>query len=524
MKKKLFKVYALLLIVSMAFSSCLFGCRKSDEDTQAKGSGTKATASAGKTAAKSMETTKGTSTGTASGSLSAGRTPSTSEQQGGNESEGEQEQSGSDNSLPSEYAVEKTFDLQGRVIRVICSLKESLQWPVEDGTRLGEVRTKMVKEAEEKFNCKFAFELFTSWEQLQSDVENSVMAGVYYADVVRMQRTIAFPKWEKNNIILPLNDYIDFDQPVYKQYDQIHGLLNPDKIYSFFICGFLTPIGVFYNKDLLAREGLPDIHELADNGQWNWETFADMAMKLTHDFNGDGIIDQWGAGADNSSTMCISFMRSNLAAMIDRTDDNKFVYNLYDPKALRALQFVSDLYTHYKVIPSSSVLPYFQKGQAAMYIKDAWYGANLQKAGLTNFGFEIMPDGPDNPGTGYMREQGSHMFFFPSNIKDPEGVVNAVAYWNVLWDESKSDYLTVEDMLLSGAQTYFTSEEDIDNFIDIMKTRKIYYDYIGYFDPAQDEMRKAVFYPISVKASSPVSSIESLRSMIENIIEDALAK
>jgi hypothetical protein len=242
-------------------------------------------------------------------------------------------------------------------------------------------------------------------------------------------------------------------------------------------------------------------------------------------FNGDGIIDQWGIGADSATAMCTAMMRSNLAAMVERTDDGKLVYNLQNSKALKALQYVSDLYHTYKVMPNKNILTDFRNGAAAMYVKDAWYGANLKGFGMTNVGWEIIPYGPDNPGNLYMREQGSHMFFFPKNLVDPEAVVNATAWWNVAWDESKSDYLTIEDMELSNAMSYFDTEENINNFMDIIKTHKIIYDYVEYFETtgkARSLITTNVFNKIAAQSVAPMSDIEAIKPQIQDIIDQTM--
>lgn len=423
-------------------------------------------------------------------------------------------------------AVEKVYDLKGRVLKVIASSKDAFMWPIEDGTRQGEVRTKMVREAEEKYNCKFEFELFKSWAILDRDVVNAVMAGINYCDIFRMIRSTAMPKYEKMNTILSLNDYVDFSQPVYQKYDQINGVLYPDKIYAFYICTPLTPIGVFYNRDILERNGIQDIQNLDTEGNWTWNAFIDIAVRTTQDIDGDGIIDQWGVGSDNAAALCIALMRSNLAAMVDRNTAGEYVYNLQNPKALKALQFVSDLYFTYRVAKVASVLTDFNNGKAAMYVKDAWYGAYLRKG--QNLGFEIIPDGPDNPGDAYMREQGSHMYFFPANLVDPEPVINATAHWNVLWDDRKSDYLTDEDMVVSQAKVYFDyNETNVNNFLDMIKNRKIQYDYVEYFETTgkvKTIMTSNVFLKIASEPVAPMHNIDAIKLQCQELINEAMVK
>ncbi len=542
-RKSSLKQYRLLAIamVIFIFASIISGCGKPDDSSQASAGSVKATASAAKTTIKSTSTAK-TGATAATGTSAAGTTAAGSESNNvstaDNTENGEaivpdnggnaQKTDGSDDSAGiQESTTEKAFDLKGREIKVIVSnLKSNTEAPYEDGSRQGEVRTKMVREAEVKYNCKLVFEQYKSWTILMKDIETSVISGVYYCDVFRMVRAYALPKYEKLNIILPINDYVNLDLPAYKKRDNINGVLYPDKYYAFALAGPLTPIGVFYNTSITEREGIPDIQGIAAAGNWNWDTFTDIAVKLTHDLDGDGIIDQWGVGADNAQTLNMALMRSNLAAMIDITPDHQYVYNLQSPKALKALQFASDLYFTYKVAKVSSVLTDFRNGKAAMYIKDAWFGANLKSYGMNTTRFEIIPDGPDNPGDAYMREQGSHMFFFPSNISDPDAVVNVTSYWNILWDETKSDYLTDEDILMSNALTYFDNEADMSNFIKMVTTRKITYDYIEYFETtgkAKTIITANVFDKIAAERIAPMGNIDAIKYQIQEIIDQTMS-
>lgn len=128
---------------------------------------------------------------------------------------------------------------------------------------------KLLKEAEEKFNCKFTFDIVSAEGITREGFESAMLAGVYYTDAVRFTRHRVLPVYEKNGMILSLNDYFDFNQPVFKQYDQIEGILYPERIYAFFILTILTPRVIFYNKGILNREGLPDLHDLHNQGMWN---------------------------------------------------------------------------------------------------------------------------------------------------------------------------------------------------------------------------------------------------------------
>ncbi len=247
---------------------------------------------------------------------------------------------------------------------------------------------------------------------------------------------------------------------------------------------------------------------------------------MTHDFDGDGIIDQWGIGADSVTILCTAMLRSNLAAMVDRTVEGQYVYNLQDAKALKALQFTSDLVHTYKVTANANLRNNFINGTMPMYIGTSVSAASYYKFGTTgptNFGFEILPSGPDNTGDYYMREQSSHMWFFPRNISEPEAAINAFAWWQVAWDESKSDYLTFDDMNKSSAQIWLGAAKDgemeVNRYMDAVHSSTIVYDYIEYFGSVKTLMTNNVFNLVGKERISPVSNIEAIKLQSQEIID-----
>jgi len=534
-KFNLFRIVAVLLAFMM-FISVFAGCRKDGESestaSAAKSStatASKATATASKTAAataNASSTTKNT-TETGSNTQEDDRKEVSEADNTGSTNESSENNDNSNNDVgPVEEA--KTYNLNGRVLKLITSSK-TLGYPdPEGGTRVTEVMYKLMKEAEEKFNCKFEFEFANNISDIARAFESAMLAGVYYADAVRMNRATAIPKHEVNNLILAVNDYIDLNKPVFKMYDQINGLVNPDKIYAFYILTILTPRATVYNKEILTREGLPDLHDLVANGNWNWDTFVDIAVRTTKDLDGDGIIDLWGIGASSAQEMCISMLYSNLASMVERSADGRYVYNLQSPKALKSLQLAGDLYHTYKVTENRNMRNDFINGKVTMIFEPNASNVKSQYTdkGMTNVGCEILPLGPDNPGNRYMREQGSHMWFFPSNISDPEAVINAMAWWQVAWDDSKSDYLTFEDMNLSQAQTWLGAtsepEKEVNCYMNDIRNATVVYDYVEYFSPSKSTMNSKVFSVLAKQQKSPAADIESIKFEIQGVIDEIM--
>ena len=179
------------------------------------------------------------------------------------------------------------------------------------------------------------------------------MAGIKFADFIPHTTHNGTIPFIKNKVIIPLDDYIDFDEPIMKANKSMKVTEYWGKHWGIIYYNTLTLGTVQYNKDLLDREGQPDILELYENDIWNWSTFLDIAIACTKDTNGDGITDQWGVTAPSDADFVNKIVHSNGVASIQKVDD-KFVYNYYTPEGQRALQFVSDLAHVYKVYKSSA--------------------------------------------------------------------------------------------------------------------------------------------------------------------------
>jgi multiple sugar transport system substrate-binding protein len=321
MMGKSYKISVLIIAASIivsVFSACMKG---KDNDAQVTGNMAKTSAKTMTTVAKTTvkeSTSSSPVSDNMTDSIVTGGTgeskPETNDniEENDNIANGNTEEaideSGSDQAID-----EKVFDLKGREIRVVYF--NIIQIPtLELGTKEGELKYNLMKEAEEKYNCKFKFDLVSTNQNVYfNEFKQAFMAGVYYTDLVRLTRYNALPILGKNGMILPISDYIDFNQPVLQKYDNVNGVIYPDKFYAFFSCEPLTPVGVWYHKEILDRMRIPDIQSIADSGNWNWDTFIDIAINTTCDLNGDGIIDQWGVGSDSASTIIINMMRSNLA-------------------------------------------------------------------------------------------------------------------------------------------------------------------------------------------------------------------
>lgn len=126
-----------------------------------------------------------------------------------------------------------------------------------------------------------------------------------------------------------------------------------------------------YNKDLFDKEGIP--YPDPEN-PYTYDEFVEVCKKFTKDTDGDGEIDQWGAGFANAF-MLQQFVWSNGATYL--SEDHKTV-TIDTPEFKEALQKYVDLTLVHKVTPTveqDASLGVYQRwlaGQEAFYACGTW--------------------------------------------------------------------------------------------------------------------------------------------------------
>ncbi len=345
MTGRFMKVGVLIVATAMVISM-LGACVRDEGDvTSASGSGTK-TVSAAKTTA--AVTTSKITTQNVSASASASAITSATAENASSESLAsptsdepyfvETESGEIIDIVLDTVKGEDIFDLGGRTIILSCygnifnlSLSE-VNNPV--------FRSRL-KAAEKKYNFKFELDAhimdMNAWDR---EILSATIAGVKYADAIRTMSSVAFPTHIVRNIAVPLEDYLDFESPIMKvnqyQYNGTYffgkhwGLTNGDSIFS--------NQALMFNKEIIEREGQPDILDLIENNQWTWETFLEIVKNCTRDYDGNGINDQWGIASNASNMLAMAILASNGCTVIDDLG-NGFEYALSSGPAIRALQF-----------------------------------------------------------------------------------------------------------------------------------------------------------------------------------------
>ncbi len=132
---------------------------------------------------------------------------------------------------------------------------------------------------------------------------------------------------------------------------------------------------LYYNRDHFDAAGVP-----YPTDDWTWRDMAEAAQKLTIDFDGDGIIDQWGCQGANWSTI----MSAVGGQLIDpQTRRSNFTPTPGRSQIFDAITFNLELVNKYKCSPPPEVgiEEYaFVTGKVSMVIEGVWEIRNYNRS------------------------------------------------------------------------------------------------------------------------------------------------
>lgn len=246
-----------------------------------------------------------------------------------------------------------------------------------------------------------------------------------------------FPNYIVNNLVQPVNDYVDMSHPLFaacKQYyeDTLWG----DKNYLL-VSGYGSSTCMFYNTKLIDDAGLESPWELYKRNEWDWDKMREYALKLTEDGDRDGVPEVYGIAVNrpfpmlySTGKVCGDFDGKNMS----------FHNNIEDSDIARAMTLLSNLVTKDKVCPSaiSGVLDMFGNGQIAMTFGEPFYTdpsivklAQEGKLGICPMARDPRVD------KYYVRGQAGGIWI-PDGAKNPNG---AVAYYAItLLQQNDKEY------------------------------------------------------------------------------------
>jgi multiple sugar transport system substrate-binding protein len=282
----------------------------------------------------------------------------------------------------------------------------------------------------------------------------SVLAGDPFADIVHIEANSAIPSLAVAGIVLPLDTYFDFDDQRWPENLEEVGGFN-DRVYGFLQKADSTH-GVWYNKSLLNREGLPDPYELQEAGEWTWDAYLDIAQRATRDTDGDGEVDQWGITVGYE--FWDNFIYSNGAQVVTEVADG-YAFTLDDPAAVDALDFGASLLAQGLVSDKSQGA--FEAGVAALYGGEAWMGASFIQNMTDEVGFVFYPKGPAHDEYTSVTTN-TVVQVLPASLKYPPDRLAAIVLDLYDWDNMQQERIEFLESAMGRRQDIETALQMMD--------------------------------------------------------------
>ena len=148
---------------------------------------------------------------------------------------------------------------------------------------------------------------------------------------------------------------------------------------------------LYLNMDLINEAGAPDPRELAANGEWNWDSFIEVATAvdaLGDDIRGYGQNAWWGPYGYWINAAGGNFFNEDRTACALDTEE-----------ALAGLDFERRIYQEFDVaVPyGEDSEPPFLAGQVGMFQNGRWATPGMRSS--ANFDWDVvkLPDGPAGP-------------------------------------------------------------------------------------------------------------------------------
>ncbi len=235
----------------------------------------------------------------------------------------------------------------------------------------------------------------------------------------------AFPKGALKEMFVPIDDYVDFNDPLFKDVKDVSDMFEwKGKHYVFVndISGDYCVI--IYNRDTMEENGLEDPAELFAKGEWTWDTFQKQLQQFVDVDNEQYGIDGWWYEAGLSATCGVPYIG---------LEDGKLVNNLKDPAIERLQNWMYELGTaNYVSIDEhgwKEMPNYIGEGKELFYPCGAWALYSEKAQWSADFGENVMfvPMPKDPNSDKYYIPCGLDGYLMVKNGQNPEGVAKFAA-------------------------------------------------------------------------------------------------
>ena len=357
-------------------------------------------------------------------------------------------------------------------------------------------------EIEKKYNCKITFKNSSESLLLFEEWATATLAGQRHCDIITMASNQYYPQSALRGFLSQLDGRIDMNNNCWV-YDVFKATeLKGKHYYAFPACNSinLAQTGIMFNKEIFSKFGLKNPYDYVAQGNWNWETFRQLAVDSTRVDNG---VQYYGIGSPPTHAL----IRSNGGGS-SYYKDGKEIFGLDTPEALEAMELSRKLYNDDKVCPLSSDVK-FENGQIAM-TECTWYGLkNYTDEMGDKIGYTYLPIGPKMNDYNYSAYEAG-LVGVTSLAVDPDACATIMQDWH----ETAPWMLTLEEQ----AEKYCPDETSVKVMVDCCQRAMAKFEMIGFFNWY---WRNVWWSDMGIKSNtSPRTYVDSIKDASQASIDE----
>ena len=264
------------------------------------------------------------------------------------------------------------------------------------------------------------------WETRFDQLANAINSGEGI-DFYPASDLDVFPKGAIKDMFVPIDDYIDFTDPLFAPIKEAADLFQW-KGKHYVIVNDITGDNCvcIYNRDTFEENGLEDPAKLFAEGKWDWNKFQEQLQQFVDPENEQFGIDGWWYEAGLSGTCSVPYIGMK---------DGKLVNNMKDPAIERLQNWMYELGTTNCVAIGvgdfgwNAMPNYIGEGKELFHPCGAWALFDKKQSWAAKFGenamFVPMPKDPES--SEYYIPCGIDGYVMVKGGKNPEGVAKFAA-------------------------------------------------------------------------------------------------
>ncbi len=149
----------------------------------------------------------------------------------------------------------------------------------------------------------------------------------------------------------------------------------------------VSTFALYLNLDLIDEAGAEDPRELAANGEWTWDKFAEVSQQIA-----DNVDGAKGFGANSWWANWGYFVNSGGGSFFN---EDRTACNLDSPESIAGLEFYQNLYASGAGVPfGEDAEPPYKAGTLGMFINGRWATPGAREITAFNWDVAPLPTGP----------------------------------------------------------------------------------------------------------------------------------